>query len=224
MSCNAIFQLIQNTYLFPGCIIGINGVDTSGKSQFSNKLSHYLSEQGICNTVISIDDFHNPAALRRKGANAIDAYYQNAFDFPRLVREILAPWRQTGYLHHTTACLNLDTDQYDRKLVLDLHPQDVLILEGSLLFREPLLPYLDIKIFLDITFTEMLRRAAQRDVPRFGTDILRAYKDKYIPVQQHYFHECRPKCTADLVINNENYQNPHITTMKSPKSNRKARI
>lgn len=205
-----VFQLIRENLLRPGCITGINGVDASGKTQFTTLLSKYLTQQGIRNTVICIDDFHNPAALRRQGANAQQAYYQNAFDLARLVQQVLDPWKRTGCLRRRVSFLSLQSDRYDRALTLDLCPGDVMLLEGSLLFRPPVLPYLDTKIFLDVSFPEVLRRAARRDIPRFGPDILKTYREKYIPVQQRYFQEFSPKDKANLVIDNEDYQNPRI--------------
>ena len=53
-----------------------------------------------------------------------------------------------------------------------------------LLFRPPLDKLFDYKIFLDISFQEVLRRAAKRDVPKYGDAILDRYKQRYIPAQQ----------------------------------------
>lgn len=194
------------------------GADASGKTRFAALFSEYLALQGVGSAVVSIDDFHNPAALRRQGENPQDAYYRNAFDLGRLVAEVLEPWKRTGSLHRTLSCLRLESDRYDLTLTINLNPGDVMLLEGSLLFRPPILSYLDTKIFLDVSFPEILRRAQRRDVPRFGPEILEAYREKYIPVQKRYFLEFSPKDSADLLIENEDYENPRILRITPPKS------
>lgn len=153
-------------------IIGVNGVDTSGKTYFSNELSTYLRAVGINNTVIHIDDFHNTRAVRNIGENEIDAYYNHAFNYDQLLSEVLVPLKQYGQLHKTVRCLDLDTDQYINDITFAISKDTVVILEGVLLFREPLLPYFDMKIYIDINFDEVLRRAQIRDIPKYGAEFI----------------------------------------------------
>lgn len=60
-------------------------------------------------------------------------------------------------------------------------------------YRPPLEEFIDYKIFLDIGFDEMLRRAEARDAPRFGAEILAKYREKYIPVQKKYLEMYKPR-------------------------------
>ena len=69
-------------------ILGVNGVDTSGKTTFARHYQRYLRAIGLAAEVISLDDFHNPKAVRAIGANEMEAYEQNAFDTEKLIREI----------------------------------------------------------------------------------------------------------------------------------------
>lgn len=206
----SIFFEIEKHLLYPGNIIGINGVDTSGKTEFTARLSLFLTQRNIGNQIIHIDDFHNPSALRRQGANEVDAYYENAFDYQRLIGKILDPWKKEKQLDAELACFNLETDDYDRMRTFHFAREDVILLEGTLLFRPPLLPYINKKIFLDIGFDEVLRRARIRDVPKYGPEFLQKYKDKYIPIQKRYLCKYQPKEAADLVIDNTDYRHPKI--------------
>jgi phosphoglycolate phosphatase len=45
-------------------VIGINGVDTSGKSVFTLALNNYLQRRGLSTAIIHTDDFHNPRSMR----------------------------------------------------------------------------------------------------------------------------------------------------------------
>ena len=85
-----------------------------------------------------------------------------------------------------------------------------MLIEGVLLFRPALMEYFDAKIYLDIPFEEVLRRAAERDVPQYGDAILDKYVRKYIPVQRKYIEEWKPQENADILICNEDYRRPVI--------------
>jgi uridine kinase len=94
----------------------------------------------------------------------------------------------------------------------------VLIVEGTLLFRRPVDEYLDYRIYLDIPFDEVVRRAQVRDVPRFGAEVLKKYSVKYIPAQQQYLESVRPAVIADMVIDNSDIQRPAVTNNAPPPS------
>lgn len=210
MQCDLFYQITKKLFSCTIQTIGINGIDTSGKTVFSNHYSRFLSSRGIENTVLHMDDFHNPAAIRRHGKNEIDAYYRHAFNYETLVQQILLPLKREGILNKKLLCLNLDTDIYENPLQYTVTQKGILIIEGVLLFRPPLIRYLDKKIYLHISFEEMLKRAAERDVPKYGTAILEKYQNKYIPIQKRYFEEFHPAQNADIVINNENFRRPVI--------------
>ncbi len=178
-------------------IIGISGVDTSGKTMFADQFARYLDAVGISSAALHMDDFHNPSAVRRQGSDEVDAYFRNAFDAQRVMRKILMPLREEGCLEKDLLCLGT-----------------VLLIEGGLLFRSPIDEYLDGRIFLHIGFDEVLRRAALRDVPKYGEAILARYQSKYIPAQQKYLRLFRRLERSDFVIDNTSYDNPVILSIK----------
>jgi phosphoglycolate phosphatase len=191
-------------------VIGISGIDTSGKTEFTDAFAHYLRSVGQKCLVIHMDDFHNPVALRRQGDNDIDAYYQNAFNYRQLIDEVLQPLRKDGFINKDVLCLNLDTDTYETVRHFEADGETVILMEGVLLFRPPVMDYLDGTVFLQISFDEMLRRARVRDVPKYGEAFLQKYIDKYIPVQKRYLEEYRPHERCDVFIDNGDYRNPKI--------------
>jgi len=191
-------------------IIGISGVDTSGKTFFTNTLSRFLTAKNIRNEIIHIDDFHNPLKIRRQGENDIDAYYNNAFNYSQVISEILEPLRDMGNVDKEVLCLNLDTDKYENVKRYCIDMETVLLIEGVLLFRPPIAEYLQGKIFLHISFDEVMRRAEIRDVPKYGIEFLDRYKTKYIPIQKRYLREYEPEKNCDIFIDNNDYLNPRL--------------
>ncbi len=204
-------EITQKLILDKKCrIIGINGVDTSGKTRFTELYSNYLDAIKVNNQILHMDDFHHPAAIRYRGKNEVEAYYQNAFNYEQVMEEILLPFHKDGVLDREVVCLELDTDRYEAHRKFRLDETAVLLIEGVLLFREPILPYLEGKIYLHIPFEEVIRRASLRDVPRYGEDFLQKYHNKYIPVQRHYLKEHNPMEISDIVIDNTDYDNPRL--------------
>lgn len=190
--------------------IGINGVDTSGKTIFSEQFAKMLRSMGKSVVVVHLDDFHNPKALRAIGHNEIDAYIQNAFDLNMLLNEILSPLRQCGAIHKELTLLDLDSDSFVLKRKYDITEQTLVLLEGVLLYRQPIEDFIDFKIFLDIEFEEVIRRATVRDVPKYGIEFLEQYRKKYIPIQQWYLRVCDPKGKSNIVVDNSNPKCPRI--------------
>lgn len=191
-------------------VIAINGVDTSGKSIFTNQFAKFLISTGRKTEVLHIDDFHNPLRVRMTGINEIEAYYKNAFNYDQVISEVLEPLQQKETVNKNVVCLNLDTDKYENEISYNIDNETTLLVEGVLLFRTPLIEYFDAKIFIHITFEEVLKRAKLRDVPKYGEAFLDKYINKYIPIQKKYMKEHQPLKNSDIIINNQDYSFPFI--------------
>lgn len=194
-------------------VIGISGAYTSGKTIFADKLARYFAGKGQKAQVIHYDDFHRPLSAIKwtdEKNSEIDAFYSEAFDPQKLVAEILKPLKSDGCINKTVACIDWGTGQHSNMVDFNIDADSIVLLEGVLLFRAPLLGYLNYKVFLDITAEEMLRRGRARDVPQFGEGILEKYRQRYIPVHEKYLKQDRPKEMADIVIDNNAYDTPTV--------------
>ena len=143
-------------------------------------------------------------------------YYNSGFDFTTLVERILSPVRERQEYSVSLTLLDLHTDKYEVNRSYSFDKDTVVLLEGVYLFRKELAPYIDYRIFLDIPPEESRRRAAARDVPLFGEEILRSYDEKYMPVQARYLREYPPSDVADLIIDNLNWEYPVVKYVRQP--------
>jgi uridine kinase len=91
-------------------------------------------------------------------------------------------------------------------------PNAVLLFDGVFLFRPELAGCWDLRIYLDISFEESLRRALTRDLPVLGSRevIEERYRRRYIPGQKLYLAACCPRDTADWVIDHELPETPAL--------------
>jgi len=163
-------------------VIGINGIDCSGKTTFAKALEAWLRSIGYLTQLIAIDDFHNPRETRYAGSNQADNYYNESFNIKPMIEKLLKPLRETGRVAAELRLLNLNTDKYDTVKKYSIDPDTIVIMEGVFLFRKELAPFIDYKIYLDITFEESKRRAKERD-SRADMD---KYDTKYLPAQERY--------------------------------------
>lgn len=188
-------------------VIGINGVDTSGKTEFSNSLQKYLEKRGYHTQLVHVDDFHQPRSVRIKDSSA-EGYIANAFNLIKL-SELIAEMKSKP-TDKQINLLDLDTDTYINKKHYTSNNKTVVIVEGVLLYRPPIDGLFDYKVFLDISFEEVLRRAVVRDVPKYGEKFLQKYIERYIPAQKIYLKQFSPKDNCHLIIDNNNFNKPII--------------
>lgn len=191
-------------------IVGINGVDTSGKSTFTKEIARYLFKTGFKSHTISIDDFHNPSKIRNKEKNPVISYLNNAFDITKIENEIMKPLVTENKLDKELSLLHLETDEFINHKRYIIDEDTIVLFEGVLLYREPLNQYFDLRIFIDISFDEVLKRAAKRDLNLLGECVIEKYNNKYIPIQKLYMEKYNPKVLSDIIIDNNDYLNPKI--------------
>ncbi len=191
-------------------VVGINGIDGSGKTSIASKFAGFLEDQARSVQVLHIDDFHNPKAIRYAGDKPEPAkYFHQSFNLQALIDEVFVPLKTRKQLQKTLSLLDLETDQFDLERTYSIIPETIVVFEGVFLFRPELLPFLDYKVLVDIPFEESKKRAVLRS-PHLTEADLASYDRKYIPAQRQYFEDCRPHEVVDLVIDNMDFKFPKI--------------
>jgi len=193
-------------------VIGINGIDGSGKTKFAEALEKFLISQNYETQAIHLDDFHNPRETRYAGENQVENYYNKSFNISLVIEKLLAPLRKKSSFSTRLTVLDWHTDKYDIEREYSFYQNTIVIFEGVFLFRKELSPYIDYKIFLDIPFEECRKRANIRD----SEDIINKYESKYLPAQARYLEEYPPRQVADMVIDNTDWEYPTIKYLRKP--------
>jgi phosphoglycolate phosphatase len=190
-------------------IIGINGFDGAGKTVFTKKYHQFLLNQGYKSHIIHLDDFHNNLEKRREGPNEIQAYIDNAFNLD-LVELILKSLKNEGKFDQTLTLLNLETDTYNIEKHFTIENYTIVLLEGVLLYRDQINPYFDLRIFLDVTTEVSLSRNISREFLKDPKEVRKRFEIKYSKIQNWYYNSYKPHLISDVVINNNDYNNPVI--------------
>ena len=189
-------------------MVGITGIDAAGKTRFAFDLGQYLVSIKYKTQLIHLDDFHNPKAIRYSGENPADNYYNLSFNLDEIINKLLLPLHRNESYSTKLPVLNLETDKYDTEKEYIFEPDTIVIFEGVFLLRKEINPYIDYTVFLDITFDESLERGKARG------GIVERYNSKYHAAQRKYLEEFPPEETADMVIDNSNWEYPKIMLLR----------
>ena len=196
-------------------IVGINGVDGSGKTTLSIYLAEALLAMGLSVCRVSVDDFLHPREHRyRRGRQSPEGYYEDSVDYEAMIEGTLKPAlnAEGGSMRCKTKHFDLVNDER-LEVFEDLAGDSCLLIEGVFLFRPEIVPFLHIKIFIHSDFDAVLRRVMTRDRAVFGDEVAvqSQYEKKYIPGQRLYLSEIKPADISDIVIENSDYNQPTVS-------------
>lgn len=194
-------------------LVGVNGVDGSGKTEFVKKLAATLKKKTQRQIVtISIDGFHNPKSIRYvKGRASAEGYYRDSFNLQAFEEKVLQPLKN-GAGKYVPRIFDVRTDTAIDEEPIKVAGDAIVLIEGIFIFQQKLLPYFDVKIFLDVPFEATFSRMLKRDVDlHVSREVeIDLFATRYKLGQLLYFTESHPKENADILIDNTDYTAPKI--------------
>ena len=89
----------------------------------------------------------------------------------------------------------------------------VVLFDGVFLHRDELFEAWDLSFFLDVTFATVRKRAKERHGGDFESEeeIMERYTRRYIPGRKLYLARCKPRESADFMIDNNDWEKPRLT-------------
>lgn len=195
-------------------LIGIDGVDGSGKTTFADSLGQYLRGLGWPVIRIGLDDFHNPRSVRyRRGRTSPEGFWLDSYNYGRFHEWVLRPLLPGGNGRFRKACHDLETDRMIRPPETMASPDCIIIVDGMFLHRAELDAVWARSVFLDVPFAETARRMAVRDgsPPDPNHSSLR----RYVEGQRLYFAERDPAREATFVVDNADLARPRLIDAES---------
>ncbi|MFU2028712.1 P-loop NTPase fold protein [Bacillus wiedmannii] len=193
--------------------VGVSGITASGKTTFANELAEEMKKQSVTITRASIDDFHNPRAIRyAQGKESARGYYEDAHDYIAFKERLLRPLGPNGNLQYETISHNLITDMPVHNEPLLAQPNMVLIVDGTFLLKKDVVHLFDYKIFVDTDFEIARERGAKRETEAFGSyeEAEKMFLNRYHAACKMYIDEHNPKSCADVIFWNNNFDDPVV--------------
>jgi uridine kinase len=188
-------------------VVGIDGPSGAGKTVFADDLAHELRALGHDVFRASLDDFHQPRALRYvKGRDSAEGFYADSYDDDAFRRVLLGPFRLAGSTGFQTAFFDLERDVVFESR-WETGPADaILIVDGLFLQRPALKGVWNFTIWLEAPADVRHERMIARDGsdPEPDTPL----GQRYLGGQQLYESEAAPRAAASAIIDNSDADHP----------------
>lgn len=186
-------------------LVGISGIDGSGKGYVTRQLVARLALKSIAAANINIDGWLNLPDRRFNPNDPARHFYANAIRFDELFAQLVIPLRE-----HRSVDLIADfaeeTARSYRKHAYSFKNVDVLLVEGIFLFKRDYRKLFDLTIWVDCSFPTALARALARKQEGLSpAATIQAYETIYFPAQRIHEEKDRPRDGADLIFNNDPY-------------------
>ena len=162
-------------------VIGINGIDCSGKTTFAKLVSKYFTHYKIENVCRDIDNFNNPA---------IESETYKAF--------VSGSWDEEDLNKYYELIINFS--DATRAVSESKKKHSLVILDGIFIYKPQLVDIFDLKIYLDIDISLGRKRFAKRRSIERDKRPFDIYDEIWMLSHLRYESEVYPKRISDLVI------------------------
>lgn len=206
-------------------LVGIDGIDGSGKTTFADELTTRLAAEGRAVVRSTVDSFHNPRAVRwARGKASPVGFYLDSHNLTALQRLLLDPMREGAGARYRVASFDEPSDQPVDDPPESVAGNEILLFDGIFCCRPELLDYWDLTVFLDGQARVDLGRLGYvlADAPAGGTELIDHVLqwveriDRYASGMRYYLHHDDPMARVDLVIDNNDLGHPFIVESEQP--------
>lgn len=208
-------------------LVGIDGIDGSGKTTFADELSAELMKRDVPVVRSTVDSFHNPRSIRwRRGTTSPVGFYLDSHDLHALRQQLLEPFRAGAGATYRTAVFDEPTDMPVDEPARTVIGDEVLLFDGIFLCRHELVGYWDFTVFLDAQDRVNLTRLGHvmTDAPANAMDLVEHVlqwvkrMERYSAGMRYYLDRDDPRSVVDLVIDNNNLAEPTIVDSTSSRT------
>lgn len=183
-------------------IVGISGIDCSGKSTLSEILYNKLKDKKINVYLIHGDDFLFNRKIRNANDNQEVAYYYETFNYEKLFNEIIIPAKKDKNFYKKIEMLDWQTDL---TFIGEFKFEGpcIIIVEGVLLYKKEYKDLFNYKLWIDIDFDTGIERALKRkrDVNYYKDEdeLLNRYLGRFYKGQALHIQIDNPKDDCDYI-------------------------
>lgn len=204
-------------------LVGISGIDASGKGYISSRLASDLESAGYRVALINVDGWLNlphvrfisgvpvatPVSQRLGHAVIIEPtdagrhFYHHALRLEEMFHKLVLPLTRDREIDLTMDFAEETATEF-RPYTYRLAEIDIVILEGIFIFKREYVSCFDLKIWIDCSFETALERAIGRAQEGLSAEsTIDAYQTIYFPAERLHFEIDRPVEAADIVYSND---------------------
>jgi uridine kinase len=205
---NLVARILDRRALAPdnrSLLVGISGIDGSGKGYVARQLVARLALKSIAAANINVDGWLNLPYRRFNPTDAAKHFYENAIRFDELFKQLVLPLRDQRSIN-LVADFAEETALSFRKHTYCFRNVDVVLVEGIFLFKREYRQLFDLANWVDCSFSTALARALARKQEGLPPALtIRAYDTIYFPAQKIHMEKDHPREAADLIFANDPY-------------------
>lgn len=187
-------------------LVGISGIDASGKGYVARILDSRLVSSGHRVALINVDGWLNLPDVRFSTGSGNDPgthFYNHALRLDEMFERLILPLKRNREIDLTMDFAEETATEF-REHNYSFSNVDIVLLEGIFIFKQRFVPHFDLKIWIECGFDTALDRAigrGQENLP--PADTIKAYQSIYFPAQRHHFAIDDPRNAADITYPNE---------------------
>jgi uridine kinase len=184
-------------------LVGISGIDGSGKGFVTAKLAEALRAKSLNVAPISADDWLNLPHVCVNPDNYGEHFYAHAIRFDEMFERLIVPLRQNRRIDIVADCADAKATTF-RKHRYQFREIDVVLLEGIFLFKPRYRHHFDLRLWIDCSFKRALQRAIKRGQEGLRpAETTKAFETIYFPAQRIHLAQDNPRATADIIFENK---------------------
>lgn len=184
-------------------LVGISGIDGSGKGFISHRIGEALQEHGLRVANLNVDGWLNLPHVRFNRENPGEHFYLHAIRFQELFSRLVLPLKKTRTTNLLADYVEETAVEY-RKHQYSFTDIDILLLEGIFLFKRQYRAFFDLALWIECSFQTALERAIARSQEGLSPEETRStYWNIYFPAQKIHFAKDNPWSAVDRIIYND---------------------
>lgn len=202
-ACRFIREVQRRTSPERATLIGISGIDASGKGYLSRQMADQLTHDRYRVALINVDHWVALPSQRFSQIEPGRHFYDHGLRLDAMWQEAILPLQQSRHLSCTIqACDATNAERY-LPMTFAFSNIDIILLDGIFLFKRQYQQRYDGRLWIECGFEKGMQRAIHRNVEQLSaSEIQRDYETIYYPAQRLHFELDQPQACADITIHN----------------------
>ncbi len=198
--------------------VAIDGCSAAGKTTLGDELAETVRGRTAREVIrVGIDHFKLAVTARtRFPLDSPDSYYLDSWDNDAIRDELLLPLGPGGSRRYRSELMDFAAVTVLDGPIRSAETDAVMIADGCFLQRPELDDHWDLRIFVDVSFDDVVRRGVARDQVWMTSveEAERRYRTKYVPGESRYLEDARPRERAQLVVDNRDFAAPRLVDQR----------